>query len=42
VRAKDASLSDMKGSLAFGLEKRDGNLLFGGWEKTRGGSLGLA
>lgn len=36
VRAKDASLSYMKGSLAFGLEKRDDSLLFRGWEKTRG------
>jgi hypothetical protein len=36
VRAKDASLSHIKGSLAFGLEKRDGSLLFRGWEKTKG------
>ena len=36
VRAKDASLSHMTGSLEFGLEKRDGSLLFRGWEKTRG------
>ena len=36
VKAKDAYLSVMKGSLAFGLEKRDGSLLFRGWEKTIG------
>ena len=36
VKAKDASLSCIKGSLAFGLEKRDDSLLFRGWEKTSG------
>jgi len=36
VKAKDAYLSVMKGSLAFGLEKHDGSLLFRGWEKTIG------
>jgi len=36
VKAKDASLSHMKGSLTFGLERLNDSLLFRGWEKTRG------
>jgi len=36
VKAKDASLSYVKGSLTFGLERLNGSLLFRGWEKTRG------
>jgi hypothetical protein len=36
VRAKEASLSDMRGTLRFTLERRNSSTLFRGWEKTRG------
>jgi hypothetical protein len=36
VKAENASLAYVKGSVVFSLEKQNGSLLFRGWEKTRG------
>ena len=36
VMAEEASLSDMRETLAFTLDRRNSSVLFRGWEKTRG------